>query len=91
LQHRRPSTRPQLNIRRLQSQVPDAINDSGIMAGISYTVEGGFGTIALVIGAGAGGTILPPGNSGDSTTSINSSNVIGGRSGGKPVLWVPNP
>jgi hypothetical protein len=75
----------------LPAIIPDAINDSGIMAGISYTVEGGFGSIALVIGAGAGGTILPPGNPGDSTTSINSSNVIGGRSGGKPVLWVPNP
>ncbi|HLB11136.1 MAG TPA: hypothetical protein VK617_16470 [Gemmatimonadaceae bacterium] len=71
--------------------VPDAINDSGTMAGISYTFAGGFGSIALVIGPGGGASILPPGNPADSTTSINSSNVIGGRSGGKPVLWVPNP
>jgi len=72
---------PQLRIR-----IPDAINDSGTMAGNDDEVS-----VALLMGLSGGASVLPPGNTGDFATSINSSNVIGGRSGGKPVLWVPNP
>jgi hypothetical protein len=81
----------------LPEEIPDAINDSGNMAGNACFVPFAFCTlqdpssVALVIGRGGGAGVLPPGNPGDFATSINSSNVIGGRSGGKPVLWVPNP
>ncbi|HEY5231067.1 MAG TPA: hypothetical protein VIJ11_09280 [Galbitalea sp.] len=71
----------------LPEKIPDAINDSGTMAGNDYS-----GSVALLMSLNSGGaSVLPPGNPGDFATSINSSNVIGGRSGGKPVLWVPSP
>lgn len=71
----------------LRETIPDAINDSGTMAGNDYSAS-----VALVMSFDSGGAgVLPPGNPGDFATSINSSNVIGGQSGGKPVLWVPNP
>jgi hypothetical protein len=82
----------------LPETIPYAINDSGTIAGNNCSMPLRFCTsqdpasVALVMGIhGEGGAILPPGNPGDVATSINSANVIGGRSGGKPVLWVPNP
>ena len=72
-----------------RERIPRAINDSGIIAG--NFPDAPSGSVALVMDVGGGARVLPPGNPGDVATSINSSNVIGGQSGGKPVLWVPNP
>lgn len=51
-----------------------------------------FGNVGVVTANGVGiGLVLPPGVSGDSTVGINNAGVIGGKSEGLPVLWVPNP
>ncbi|MDQ2765617.1 MAG: hypothetical protein M3Y30_00555 [Gemmatimonadota bacterium] len=80
----------------LRQKIPEAINDSGTIAGNfpdanAGSVTPGPNRRALVMDLGGGARVLPPGNPGDVATSINSANVIGGQSGGKPVLWVPNP
>jgi hypothetical protein len=71
----------------LRSILPVAVNDSGTMA--ANFPHDAIGNLALVATQGGTG-VLPPGNPGDVATSINSSEIIGGASGGKPVLWVPN-
>jgi hypothetical protein len=73
----------------LREKIPKAINDSNTIAG--NFPDAPSGSVALVMDLGGGASVLPPGNPGDVATSINSSSVIGGQSGGKPVLWVPNP
>ena len=75
----------------LPEEIPDAINDSGNMAGNSCSTPFTLCTSQDASSVALSGGVLPPGNPGDFATSINASNVIGGRSGGKPVLWVPNP
>jgi hypothetical protein len=70
----------------LRSILPVAVNDSGTMA--ANFPHDTVGNLALVATAGGAG-VLPPGNPGDVATSINSSEIIGGQSGGKPVLWIP--
>jgi hypothetical protein len=72
----------------LRETIPVAINESGLMAG--YFPDYTSGSLALVIFGGSA-AVLPPGNGGDFASSINSFGVIGGTSGGKPVLWIPNP
>ena len=72
----------------LRETIPVAINASGVMAG--YYPHYISGSLALVISDGSA-RVLPPGNGGDFASSINSTGVIGGTSGGKPVLWIPNP
>jgi hypothetical protein len=72
----------------LRETIPVAINESGTMAG--YYPHYISGSLALVISDGSA-RVLPPGNGGDFASSINSTGVIGGTSGGKPVLWIPNP
>jgi hypothetical protein len=72
----------------LRETIPVAINESGVMAG--YYPHYISGSLALVISDGSA-RVLPPGNGGDFASSINSTGVIGGTSGGKPVLWIPNP
>lgn len=67
----------------LREIIPSAINDSGEFA--ANFPDNADGSIALV-----DGSVLPPGNPGDVATSINASNVVGGESGGVPVLWIPN-
>jgi hypothetical protein len=65
--------------------LPAAFSESGALAANDPDRNGG--SLALVVGSGIG--VLPPGGPNDFTTSINSSNAIGGNSGG-PVLWIPN-
>jgi hypothetical protein len=72
----------------LRETIPVAINESGTMAG--YFPDYVSGSLALVISQGSA-RVLPPGNGGDFASSINASGVIGGSSGGRPVLWIPNP
>jgi hypothetical protein len=71
----------------LRETIPVAINESGTMA--AYYPDFADGSLALVISGGSA-RVLPPGNGGDFASSINAAGVIGGTSGGKPVLWVPN-
>jgi hypothetical protein len=70
----------------LREIIPSAISNSGTIA--ANFPDNAGGSIALVFAGVA--HVLPPGNPGDVATSINSSNVIGGQSDGKPVLWVPS-
>ncbi len=80
----------------LEERIPYAINDSGTIAGnfpgaFSGSATPGPNGIALVMSVSGSALVLPPGAPGDVATSINATNVIGGQSGGKPVLWVPSP
>jgi hypothetical protein len=67
---------------------PTGINDSDkISANAVLASENGTGApIALV-----SGQLLPPGVFGDRAAAINSAGIVGGQSGGLPVLWTPNP
>lgn len=79
----------------LPEEVAVAINHAGSRAANGCSTPFAFcnlqNTSSVALAQSPDGGVLPPGNPGDFATSINSSNVIGGRSGGKPVLWVPNP
>lgn len=66
-----------------RSILPSAINEKGVVAANS-SIDGS-GSLPLI-----GAQVLPPGKFGGTTTSINSSNVIGGQSNGRPVIWMPN-
>lgn len=74
----------------LRSILPSAINESGALSANTPDDGLGLGTGALALVVNGSVRVLPPGNYGDVTTSINSSNVVGGQSSGNAVLWTPN-
>ncbi len=78
------------------SMVATGINESNQVSEFGFardqTTGHDFGNVGVVTTNGVGiGLVLPPGVAGDSTAGINNAGVIGGKSEGLPVLWVPNP